>query len=130
MFRPTEVLTTLAATMLFGLITAPALGEPEVQTVAVSPGVVFGGEPATITVTLNNAAPEGGTEVKLTLNAPFTPTGTSSLTVPAGQTSASVQVQTTAVQSTPATSQFAAYRSGSNARQNATLKVEPIVFTL
>lgn len=73
------------------------------NSVTVTPATVAGGAPATLTVTLTSAAPASGISVITSSNSAAFPVP-SSLTVPAGQFSISVAVQTTAVTaSTPAT---------------------------
>jgi len=76
----------------FRTIAAP----PSLTSVAVSPTSVVGGSPSTGTVTLNAAAATGGTTVTLTDNNAAASEATS-LTVPAGATTATFPIATTPV---------------------------------
>jgi hypothetical protein len=67
-----------------------------VQAVEVSPAVVAGGQSATLTVRLTAPAPAGGVQVALRSDAPQASLPATVL-VPAGQSSASVQVATSPV---------------------------------
>jgi hypothetical protein len=69
-----------------------------VTSLAVAPTSVPGGSSSTATVTLNNNAPSGGATVQLSSMSPATVPG--SVTVPAGASSATFNVSTTAVSST------------------------------
>jgi len=64
-----------------------------VQSVAVSPAAITGGQSATLTVRLTMPAPAGGVQVSLQSNAPQASLP-ASVIVPAGQSSVSVQVAT------------------------------------
>ena len=64
-----------------------------VQSVAVSPAAITGGQSATLTVRLTMPAPAGGVQVSLQSNAPQASLP-ASVIVPAGQASVSVQVAT------------------------------------
>jgi thermitase len=64
-----------------------------VQSVAVSPAAITGGQSATLTVRLTMPAPAGGVQVSLQSNAPQASLP-ASVIVPAGQSSMSVQVAT------------------------------------
>jgi hypothetical protein len=69
--------------------TAPAL-----SSLAISPAIITGGANATGTVTLDRAAPTGGTTVTLASNAASIASVPASVTVPAGATSATFIVTT------------------------------------
>ena len=74
---------------------APAdAGGPAPIDVSVLPGSVVGGTPATGVVTLNQAAPAGGTAVALSSTHPGIASVPASVTVPAGSRSASFPVTT------------------------------------
>lgn len=70
---------------------------PGVLSVAVNPNVVTGGDPSTGTVGLTDVAPSGGTSVALASSDPAVATVPSSVTVPAGETTATFTVSTSAV---------------------------------
>lgn len=70
-----------------------------VQSVSLSPNVVTGGQACTLTVRLTAPAPSGGVQVQLSNNNPAVASLPTSVTVPAGQTSVSVRVNTSAVAS-------------------------------
>jgi hypothetical protein len=78
----------------------------------VAPDTVEGGDGATATVTLNVAAPGGGTVVTLASSAPATASIPASATVLAGQTTANAAITTVAV-GTTALVTFTASLSGS-----------------
>ncbi|PYR88862.1 MAG: hypothetical protein DMF84_26315 [Acidobacteria bacterium] len=77
---------------------APAdAGGPAPMDVTVLPGIVTGGTSATGMVTLNQAAPAGGTVVALASTHPAVASVPASVTVPAGSRSATFSVTTSAV---------------------------------
>ena len=76
-------------------VTAAAL-----SAIALSPSTTSGGSASTATVTLTAAAPSGGVLVSLTSSNPAVASVPASLTVPAGATSATTSVATSAVGST------------------------------
>jgi hypothetical protein len=82
----------LSAGAAFGQVASISL-------LACDPGGLYSGETATCTVTLNNAAPPGGTEVSLSSNSTLL-VPASSLTVPAGATSATFRVTAGSTHST------------------------------
>lgn len=67
---------------------------PSLTKVSITPLSVIGGNPATVTVTLDSAAPTGGAVVALSSDSGYA-TLPASVTVPAGQTSATAQATTT-----------------------------------
>jgi hypothetical protein len=77
---------------------AQAVGGPTVTSVTLNPSSIAGGcgGSSTATVTLSAAAPAGGQSVSLTSSIPALAAAPPALTVPAGQTSASVTVWTNA----------------------------------
>ncbi len=77
-----------------GTVTAAAAA---LSSVAVSPANVVGGTPVTGTVTLNTAAPSGGTFVALSSDDTVAATTPASVTVPAGSRTATFPVTTKAV---------------------------------
>ena len=93
-----------------------------VSSVTLSPTLVTSGTPSTGTVTLNEAAPTGGTVVTLTSGNTAAATVPASVTVPAGSTSATFTVTTLSV-ATLTTVTITAANSGSS--QSATLTVLP-----
>jgi len=92
-----------------------------VQSAAVAPAVVAGGQRATLTVRLSAPAPAGGVQVSLSSDASQASLPATVL-VPAGQSSASVQVATSPVAERTRVTLTAAL-SGSSA--SATLTVNP-----
>ena len=88
---------TLTATYLAEMLAASVYLNPagvQVQSVAVTPGSVVGGNVATGVVTLNGPAPTGGSLVALTSSDAATATLSASILVPAGQTSAAFTIKT------------------------------------
>jgi len=69
---------------------------PTVASISVNPPVIVGGRKAIGTVVLNGAAPTGGITVPLTSNRPSAPVP-STIVVPAGKTSGTFDITTTAV---------------------------------
>jgi len=121
-----DLVTGLGSVNAYNLVTewgnfhpAPAA----LSSVTITPATVAGGATATLTVSLTSAAPAAGAIVTLSSSSPVFP-APPSLTVPAGQFSASVPVLTTSVTaSTPATV-TATYNSVS---KTATVNVVPVV---
>ncbi|MCX7993853.1 MAG: S8 family serine peptidase, partial [Fimbriimonadales bacterium] len=93
-----------------------------VQSVALSPTTVAGGQTATLTVRLSMPAPSGGAQVQLTSSNPAIASLPASVQVPAGQQSASVRVSTVPV-SNQASIALTASLNGS--QSSATLTVHP-----
>lgn len=93
-----------------------------VQSVSLSPTVVTGGQACTLTVRLTAPAPSGDLQVQLSSDNPAVVSIPSAVTVPAGQTSASVRVNTSAVASR-AVVNLTASLNGSQA--GASLTVNP-----
>ena len=75
-------------------VAPPDAGGPAPQDVTVLPASVIGGTPATGVVTLNQAAPAGGTAVTLSSTHPAIASVPASVTVPAGAHTASFPVAT------------------------------------
>jgi len=96
----------------------PPLG---LSTVSVNPTAVVGGNPSTGTVFLNSAAPSGGASVGLSSNNAVAVVP-ASVTVPAGQTSASFAVSTTAVSASTTATITGTFAGAS---RSATLTVNP-----
>jgi hypothetical protein len=92
-----------------------------VQSVSVSPAVVAGGQNATLTVRLTMPAPAGGVQVSLGSDASQASLP-ASVIVPAGQSSASVQVATSPVTQRVRVTLTAALNG---AQSSATLTVNP-----
>ncbi len=95
---------------------------PSLSSLTLNPTSVVGGNSSTGTVTLTAAAPSGGFTVQLSSSNPSVASVPSSVTVPAGQTSASFTVATQQVSSTTQVTITA--RAGGVSRQ-ATLTVNP-----
>ncbi len=107
--------------------TTVTLLPPTLTAVTLSPASVTGGTSSTGTVTLSGAAPTGGISLKLTSGSAAA-TVPASITVPAGKTSATFTVKTTAVASDTGTS-ISASLSGTS--QSATLKIlAPVLSSL
>ncbi len=106
------------------LIVTPAAPPPApaVSTIALSPSTIAGGGSSQGTVTLAGAAPTGGAAVQLTSSNAAVTTVPSTITVPAGGTSASFAIGTTAV--TASTAVTVAATSGGVTR-SGTLTVVP-----
>ncbi len=73
----------------------PPSGSVTLQSLTISPTSVWGGSSATGTVTLSGPAPSGGAVVQLRSSNPSAAIVPSSVTVPAGQRSASFTIRTT-----------------------------------
>lgn len=86
--------THAASTRNFTLGVTPAATGPAVTSVTLSQSNVVGGTPVTGTVRLASAAPGGGQTVVLTSDNPDAATVPSSVTVPAGQVTATFPVDT------------------------------------
>ena len=107
--------------------TTVTLLPPTLTAVTLSPASVTGGTSSTGTVTLSGAAPTGGISLKLTSRSAAA-TVPASITVPAGKTSATFMVKTTAVASDTGTSISASLNGTS---QSATLKIlAPVLSSL
>jgi PKD repeat protein len=87
-------------------------GVPGVLSLSVSPSSVDGGNAATGTVTLSNAAPTGGAVVTLGSSNPTVASVPTSVTVAAGLTSATFSIATTAVSAPTLVSLSATYPAG------------------
>jgi hypothetical protein len=99
----------------------PTAAAPALGSVAVNPAAVAGGDPATGTVALTLPAPAGGATVSLS-SAGAAASVPSTVIVPAGTTSATFGVTTTAVTASTLTTLSATYRG---ATKTATLRVDP-----
>lgn len=97
-------------------------GQPTLSSLSLSPTSVVGGQSSTGTVTLTAAAPSGGFVVNLSSSNSTVASVPTSVTVPAGQTSATFTVSTTAVSTTTTVTITAT--AGGISRQ-ATLTVNP-----
>jgi len=95
---------------------------PDLQSLTINPSSVVGGSTAMGTVTLNGPAPAGGLQVQLSSNNPNVASVPASVTVPAGQRTASFRVDTRVVASQ--TQVMITARLGNSSRQ-ATLTVVP-----
>src|SRR5947209_4767782 len=95
---------------------------PILSGLSLNPSSVTGGSPSTGTVTLSGPAPSGGAVVSLSSSNTGVASVPSSVTVPAGATSASFTVTTTAVSTSISVTISAAY---GGATQTATLTVNP-----
>jgi LmbE family N-acetylglucosaminyl deacetylase len=98
---------------------------PVVSTLDVTPASVMGGSPATATVTLNAPAPAGGAQVALSSNSGAAAVP-SSVTIPAGATSATFSLGTSAVGDNTVVTISASY---GGATRTATLTVLHAVLT-
>ena len=108
---------THADTTLFSLIT---VGPPTLSTLSVSPTSVVAGSSSTGTVTLSDVAPSEGAAVSLSASSSATTVPTS-ITVPAGATSATFAISTGAVTATTASVISGFY----GVARTATLTVNP-----
>ena len=103
--RTTTISATYAGTTRTATITlhplpgSPAPVTPTPETLTLVPDTVTGGSSSSGTLTLNGAAPSGGTVVTLTSNTPQLAAVPASVTVPAGSTGATFTISTTAVTS-------------------------------
>ena len=82
------------------LMLTPALafaqgGQPSLTSVVFNPTSVAGGRPATATITLSGPAASNGFEVGLSITSNVAQLASSAITIGSGQSSATVQVQTT-----------------------------------
>lgn len=93
-----------------------------VQSVSLSPSAITGGQASTLTVRLATPAPNGGVQVQLNSDNPAVAPVPASVSIPAGQTSATVRVNTTAV-ANRATVNLTASLNGSHS--SGTLAVNP-----
>ncbi|MGV8040941.1 MAG: carboxypeptidase regulatory-like domain-containing protein [Thermoanaerobaculaceae bacterium] len=97
---PVDVTATLNGTTQTAVLTVSPLA---VSGVAAQPAILLNGGATTLTVTLNGAAPAGGVAVTLSSSVPATVPVPSTVTIPEGQTSVTVPVQTATVEAvTPA----------------------------
>ncbi|MCX7925686.1 MAG: S8 family serine peptidase [Fimbriimonadales bacterium] len=96
--------------------------QPSLDTLSLNPTSVVGGNSSTGTVTLTAAAPSGGFVVNLSSSNPSVASVPSSVTVPAGATSANFTVSTSAVSSSTSVTITA---SAGSVSRTATLTVNP-----
>ncbi|OYT73248.1 MAG: hypothetical protein CFK48_01575 [Armatimonadetes bacterium CP1_7O] len=101
-----------------------------VQSVSLAPSTVTGGWASTLTVRLTQPAPNGGVQVQLSSTHPAVAPTPASLTIPAGQTSASVRVNTTPVSNRIAVSLTAALNGSSVSGTLTVNPPAPIAFTI
>ncbi|HEY5176475.1 MAG TPA: PQQ-binding-like beta-propeller repeat protein [Terriglobales bacterium] len=92
------------------------------SSLTLNPTTVVGGAPSTGTVTLSGPAPSGGAVVSLTSDNPSVARVPATVTVSAGQTTASFTATTTAVSTATRVTITASYGTG---RVSATLTVNP-----
>ena len=97
-------------------------GAPTLERITLEPNPVVGGNPSTGTLTISAPAPAGGLQVQLSSNNPNVASVPASVTVPAGQRTASFRVDTRVVASQ--TQVMITARLGNSSRQ-ATLTVNP-----
>ncbi|MCS6919600.1 MAG: S8 family serine peptidase [Fimbriimonadales bacterium] len=101
-----------------------------VQSVSLSPSTVTGGQASTLTVRLTTPAPNGGVQVQLSSSDPALASVPTTVSIPAGQTTASVRVNTAAV-ATRADVNLTASLNGSQAGAPLTINPPaPIALTL
>ncbi|GIV04439.1 MAG: hypothetical protein KatS3mg016_0014 [Fimbriimonadales bacterium] len=96
--------------------------QPSLNTLSLNPTSVVGGNSSTGTVTLTAAAPSGGFVVNLSSSNPSVASVPSSVTVPAGATSANFTVSTAAVSTSTSVTITA---SAGGVSRTATLTVNP-----
>ncbi|RMH08524.1 MAG: peptidase S8 [Armatimonadetes bacterium] len=96
--------------------------QPSLHTLSLNPTSVVGGDSATGTVTLTAAAPSGGFVVNLSSSNPSVASVPSSVTVPAGATSANFTVSTATVSSSTSVTITA---SAGGVSRTTTLTVNP-----
>ena len=96
---------------------------PALSSVAVSQASVVGGANVFVTVNLSAAAPPGGSTVTLSSNSSAFPVP-ASVVIPAGRTSVSTSVQTTAVTASTPVTITAKYNGGT---QTASVTLTPVV---
>jgi hypothetical protein len=97
------------------------IDRPALLSVTLSTNSVQGGQSCIGTVTIGSVAPVGGLVISLNSNIPAA-TVPATVTIPAGQTSATFTVQTTAVPSTTGATIFAAL---GNSLKSAVLAINP-----
>lgn len=117
-FNSAGVASSFSSTRRFTPRAAPA--EASLSALSVSPTSVVGGNTAQGTVTLTGAAPSGGAVVSLSSANPAVATVPASVAVPAGATSASLTINTTAVSANTSVNLTATYNS---LNRSATLTV-------
>jgi hypothetical protein len=93
---------------------------PSLTSLTLSPTTVAGGASSTGTVTLGEAAPAGGAEVRLSTSS-ISASAPASVTVAAGRTSATFTVTTSAVSSVSVTATITATYNGSTASEPLTI---------
>ncbi len=94
---PAAIYATVGSLGAKGSVTVDTAPVVKAASVALDPFAVTGGNPATGTVTLTGAAPAGGTMVPLLSSHPDYAAVPASVTVPAGATSATFPITTSAV---------------------------------
>lgn len=100
----------------------PFLGSPYLQSLTLSADTVIGGTDVTATITLSAAAPAGGATVAVTANNSTVTQVPAIVVVPAGATSALIDIPTTAVSVETPLTLTASYNGGASA---AVLTAEP-----
>jgi hypothetical protein len=124
---PVAVVTPVTVSATLNGVTQTAtltLNPPALLSLAMNPASVAGGNSSTGTATLNGAAPPAGAVVTLSDNSSFATTPTS-VTVPAGATSATFTVTTTGVLTTTAVT----ITGNLNGTKTAALTLTPPVLT-
>jgi hypothetical protein len=117
---PVAVATSVTVSAVYKVTRTAALtiNPPSVSGLSLSPSTVIGGSSSTGTVTLNGAAPSGGTTVSLSDNSSAAAVP-ATVAVPAGSTTATFTITTTAVATTTSVTVSATY----NATRSATLTI-------
>lgn len=120
----------LLVLVLVGWVGRVAAQEPEVQSVTFDPPMVYCGQDATATITLDIAAPQGGTKVRVYSGMSGMPEPESAeYTVPAGQKTVTFRAPNTA--QTYDMYRYYVGRIGSNKRDlEALLNIEMIAYSL
>lgn len=110
---------TIKATLWNSVQATLSILPPQVSSIALSPAAVIGGQPSTGTLTLSSAAGAGGATVALASNSPYA-TIPATATVPAGATSVTFTLGTSAV-SGPVSASISASFAGSSRSNNLTI---------
>jgi hypothetical protein len=100
---------------------------PIVSSLALSPASVTGGSPSAGTVTLNGPAPAGGAQVTLSSSNTAAATVPSSVTIPAGATSATFTVNTSIVVFSTTVTISASYQASSRSANLTVNSAVPIL---
>ena len=117
-----QLTATVGATTLSASLT---LSAPTLTELALNPNTVTSGSPSTGTVTISSAAPASGLVINLSSNNASV-TVPNSISVPAGATTATFTVTTTAVFSQVTATVTGVDPSGNNASAVLTLNIQPV----